>query len=330
MEDAHFAVESLNQEDWADTAAFGVLDGHGGREVAYFCEAKLPTKISSSDRANPRKALIVAFEHMDELLCSAEMQELLHSFTGDTRNDSNALPFVGADRVGCAAVVCLVQPEYLIVANAGDSRAVLARSGVAVPLSEDHKPNLPAERERIHKAGGFVERRQVGSIVQYRINGNLNLSRSIGDLVYKKSASLEASSQMISSTPDVMTVRRQESDEFLIVACDGVWEVMSSQEAVDFVNARLHKHTQHGLPLSFIMEELLDHCLSPNLEETEGLGGDNMTAMVVLLQSGAEEVASFGQLAATAPRWQQTETTIDDRMLLPSGLLCSCSVSSKQ
>jgi len=330
MEDAHFALESLNEEDWADTAAFGVLDGHGGREVAYFCEATLPAKISNGARASPGRTLIAAFEGMDELLCTAETQELLHSFTGDTRKDSNAPPLVGADRVGCTAVVCLVQPEYLIVANAGDSRAVLARSGVAVPLSEDHKPNLPAERERIHKAGGFIERQQVGSIVQYRINGNLNLSRSIGDLGYKKNSNLAPSAQMVSSTPDVITVCREENDEFIVIACDGVWEVMSSQEAVDFIAVRLHKHFDHGLPLSSIMEELLDHCLSPDLAETQGLGGDNMTAMVILLQDRAKQLANFGQLIS-ASKWhtETTETTIDDRMLLPSGL-CSCSAGSVQ
>merc|ERR1712050_323260 len=94
------------------------------------------------------------------------------------------------DFSGCTCVVCLVREDSYIVANAGDSRAVLSRNGRAVPLSEDHKPNMPGEHDRIVRAGGHVVRMEYGPIVQYRVNGNLNLSRSIGDLNYKKHTQL--------------------------------------------------------------------------------------------------------------------------------------------
>ncbi|CAE8661785.1 unnamed protein product, partial [Polarella glacialis] len=286
MEDAHFALESLDDKGWADTAAFGVMDGHGGREVAFFCAQFLPSEIARGSSADVPTTLVRAFHRMDELLLQSDQQDLLRSFTGDSRDGGSGPPLADPNRVGCTAVVCLVRPDVIIVGNAGDSRAVLSRRGLAVPLSEDHKPNLPGERERIRKAGGSIERQEFGPIVQYRVNGNLNLSRSIGDLNYKKNPSLQASEQTICSTPDVSTFLRQDEDEFLLIACDGIWEILSSQDAVDFVNARLPKHLESGQPLSWILEDLLDHCLSPDLNATSGLGGDNMTAMLVLLEKG--------------------------------------------
>ena len=164
----------------------------------------------------------------------------------------------------------------------GDSRAVLSRFGQAVPLSEDHKPNLPQERARIERAGGFVEQQHNGPISTFRINGNLNLSRSIGDLDYKCNEKLAPCEQIISSTPDIIEYARQEGDEFLLLASDGVWDRIDNQEAVDFVRERLAMGEAH-VPLSRIMEELLDECFSPDLAQSGGLGGDNMTAILVLL-----------------------------------------------
>ena len=81
-------------------------------------------------------------------------------------------------QAGCTSVVALLVNNELLVANAGDSRAVLCRGGTAIALSEDHKPLQDRELDRIRRAGGFVTE-------QGRVNGNLNLSRSIGDLKYK-------------------------------------------------------------------------------------------------------------------------------------------------
>lgn len=84
---------------------------------------------------------------------------------------------------GCTANILLVVNQLLICANAGDSRCVLGEGGRAVPLSTDHKPNLKKERERIYKAGSTVN-------VEGRIDGNLNLSRAIGDIAHKKNTKL--------------------------------------------------------------------------------------------------------------------------------------------
>mmetsp|Transcript_68045 Transcript_68045/g.127082 ORF Transcript_68045/g.127082 Transcript_68045/m.127082 type:complete len:364 (+) Transcript_68045:56-1147(+) len=291
MEDAHIAIGSLSglqSHGWEQTALFGVLDGHGGEHVARFCERHLPDEIAKGPYQDPEAALVSAFHRMDEMLFDPGNLEELRTFS----NSPVAVKswFAHPDTIGCTAVVCCVQPDKIIVANVGDSRAVLCRNGQALELSEDHKPNLPRERARIGKAGATIEVQQVGPITQYRINGNLNLSRSLGDLAYKQNPDLSPSEQIISPTPDVRIIDRRQGDSFLVLACDGVWDVMSSQEVVDFIKQRLggrrltmqELQDDPSLKLSNILEELLDRCLSPDLQETWGLGGDNMTIVLVI------------------------------------------------
>jgi len=85
---------------------------------------------------------------------------------------------------GCTAITVFIKDGMIFCANAGDSRCVAAISGKAVPLSTDHKPTLSREKQRVNKAGFSVNG-------EGRIDGNLNLSRSIGDLRYKKNKKLK-------------------------------------------------------------------------------------------------------------------------------------------
>jgi len=145
---------------------------------------------------------------------------------------------------GCTANFALLDHATgrLFVANAGDSRAVLCRDGRAVALSTDHKPTDAAERSRVESAGGFVS--AVG-----RINNNLNLSRSIGDLKYKQVKDRGPHEQLVTAEPDIFCqMLDSEHDEFLVMACDGVWDVMSNQGICEFVRERLTKFDQEGCP----------------------------------------------------------------------------------
>lgn len=188
---------------------------------------------------------------------------------------------------GCTAVVALVTKEKIFVANAGDSRAILSRNGVAVDLSVDHKPEDPAELKRIQNAGGKVIR-------DGRVNGGLNLSRALGDHCYKKSADLDAREQMITALPDVVTENIDRSvDEFIVLACDGIWNSMTSQEVVDFVRPLIQK----GETLSSICEKLFDACLAPDTMG-DGTGCDNMTCVIVRLNSPSDTPSSKRPLPA--------------------------------
>jgi serine/threonine protein phosphatase PrpC len=133
---------------------------------------------------------------------------------------------------GCTAIVACVHGGVLHVANAGDSRGVLCRGGRAVALSHDHKPQAPTELARIQRAGGWVN--EAG-----RVNGNLNLSRSIGDLRYKRNAELPAAEQAITAAPDVLSIPLEAGDEFFVLACDGIWDCKSNEQVVRFVRNRL-------------------------------------------------------------------------------------------
>ncbi len=181
---------------------------------------------------------------------------------------------------GCTAVCAMVRNGDLIVANAGDSRCVLSRNGQAVALTQDHKPMDPEEYDRIIKAGGFV--------ADGRVNGSLNLSRALGDLEYKQSKDLPPEAQMVTAFPEIRSEKLQSAaDEFLILACDGIWDVLTNQEAVDFVRERLLA----GKTPKQVCEEACDHCLAPDTNGC-GKGCDNMSIVVVVFKES--------QLAAQA------------------------------
>lgn len=132
------------------------------------------------------------------------------------------------DGKGCTAVVVLLLENELFCANAGDSRAVMAVNGRAQDLSEDHKPALEGEKARIEKAGSIIT-------PEGRVDGNLNLSRSIGDLRYKKNKNLKPEEHPVTAYPDVMRIDRNNEQDFIIIACDGIWETKTSQEVIDYV-----------------------------------------------------------------------------------------------
>jgi len=198
---------------------------------------------------------------------------------------------------GTTATVALLVGKELVVANAGDSRCVVSRKdGKCHAMSEDHKPEDPIEESRIKKAGGQVSE-------QGRINGGLNLSRAIGDHNYKKNSSLKMEEQMVTAFPDVTRITLDEHDEFMVLACDGIWNVMENQAVVDFVRQRLYpaKYNLNDEPLSIckICEELFMKCLAPNTQG-DGTGCDNMTCLIV--QFEPDWLKSVDQSEAAAKR----------------------------
>ncbi|XP_066450432.1 protein phosphatase 1G isoform X1 [Eleutherodactylus coqui] len=182
---------------------------------------------------------------------------------------------------GTTAVVALIRGKQLIVANAGDSRCVVSEGGKAVDMSYDHKPEDELELARIKNAGGKVT-------MDGRVNGGLNLSRAIGDHFYKRNRNLPPEEQMISALPDIKVLTLNEEHEFMVIACDGIWNVMSSQEVVDFVQERIGQQDRSGeqVRLSSVVEELLDQCLAPDTSG-DGTGCDNMTCIIVRFQPAA-------------------------------------------
>jgi len=191
--------------------------------------------------------LTETFLKLDELLLSEPGKKELKAIrTEDGVSGSEE------SQAGCTANVALIADKILYVANAGDSRCVLSSKGQAVEMSIDHKPENPEERARIQAAGGFVS--------DNRVNGNLNLSRAIGDLEFKANSRLSATEQLIIAVPEIKKRELTADDEFIVLGCDGIWEVKTNQEIVEFIGKSL-KDTS---TVSKVVEDLLDNLVAPD------------------------------------------------------------------
>ncbi|OEL18041.1 putative protein phosphatase 2C 30 [Dichanthelium oligosanthes] len=217
---------------------FGVFDGHGCSHVATSCgvrmheivaeEATAAAGSSVSDEAARWKDVMEkSYARMDaEAVGSRDT-------AGPAPTCRCEMQLPKCDHVGSTAVVAVVGPRHLVVANCGDSRAVLCSGGAAIPLSADHKPDRPDELERIHAAGGRVIFWDGA-----RVFGMLAMSRAIGDSYLKP---------FVISDPEVRVVERKDGeDEFLILASDGLWDVVSKEVACKVVRACLRHRAPRG------------------------------------------------------------------------------------
>ncbi|KAJ3197250.1 Protein phosphatase 2C 2 [Irineochytrium annulatum] len=161
-----------------------------------------------------------------------------------------------SDPSGCTAVMTLVTDDWMLYCgNAGDSRAILSANGKAFPLSHDHKPLNP---------------------------GNLALSRAIGDFEFKQNQNLPAERQIVTCDPDIIEKKIDlDEDEFMVIACDGIWDCMSNEAVVHFVR----RGVANGLSLEKVAEDVMDKCLASD-SELGGIGCDNMTIVIVAILGG--------------------------------------------
>ncbi|VEL39090.1 unnamed protein product [Protopolystoma xenopodis] len=250
MEDAHVAKTELSGE-FSSWSYFGVFDGHAGCRVSELCADKLLDEFKKMSKLQSQP-----LEH--ELVRNGIVKGFLdfdHYLEAENSNE----------RSGSTAVVAFVTPTHIILGNCGDSRAVLVKNNQPVVVTEDHKPYLPAEQDRISNAGG--------SVVLCRVNGSLAVSRSLGDFEYKQVQGKSAIEQLVSAEPDVTIIERQkDQDQLLILACDGVWDVYSNQELCDYVLQRLSCVAS----LERVSAEILDTSLHKGSR-------DNMSILLVSL-----------------------------------------------
>lgn len=264
MEDSHVHILSLPNDP--GTAFFAVYDGHGGAAMAQYAGKHLHEYITK--RSEYKEGDVVAGIQQGFLELDQAMQ-------------NNAA--LRDEHAGTTVIAILIKDNILYSANAGDSRAVACINGRAVALSRDHKPTLKDERKRIEAAGGFVEYK--------RVNGNLALSRALGDFIFKRNDRKSPQEQIVTAFPEVQQFTVDEDWEFVVLACDGIWDVMTSEEVVQFVRSRLAhtKISSEGVPNPTIhpeeiCEELLNCCLAP--DALMGTGCDNMTVILVCFLHG--------------------------------------------
>ena len=236
MEDAHVCKTDIRLKEHS---FFGVFDGHAGPKVSQYCSEHLLENIleclgkDEATESRLKKAIHDGFLKLDENLKKQPQW-------------AN-----GEDRSGTTAIVVMVSPKKIIWGNCGDSRGLLCRNGKVVFSTQDHKPYNQSERARIEKAGGTV--------MMQRVNGSLAVSRALGDFDYKRANELKPTEQLVSPEPEItIQDRDSSSDEFLLLACDGIFDVMSNEEVVTYVS----HHLKLTDDLAQVCSDLIDTCLN--------------------------------------------------------------------
>lgn len=212
-----------------------MFDGHGGTDAASFVRENI-LRFIVEDAHFPvcvKKAIKSAFLRADSAFANAG------SF------DSSS---------GTTVLTALICGRTMVIANAGDCRAVLGKRGRAIELSNDHKPDSTSERRRIEELGGVV--------YDGYLNGDLSVARAIGDWHMKGP---EGSSCPLTAEPELQEMVLCEEDEFLILGCDGLWDVMSSQRAVTIVRKELLIHNDPARCSRELIREALNRETSDNL-----------------------------------------------------------------
>ncbi len=208
-------------ENCAPIDFFVVCDGHGGSEVSKFVAPRLERFFMNPKLVYPLPNNIIykIYNNIQKLLINH--------------------PKKIANNCGCTAIVVIRYADadnkkHIQVINIGDCRAVLSRKGLAIPLSKDHKPIWPDEKKRIdsvNNKNGTNEKIHYDS-GDWRI-GDLSVSRSFGDL---------DNTPFVSHIPDSYCHQLGQDDEFIIIACDGLWDVLQNHEAVNFVRDHLNNN----------------------------------------------------------------------------------------
>ncbi|KAM3350529.1 hypothetical protein ACQJBY_022948 [Aegilops geniculata] len=264
---------------------FGVYDGHGGSEVANYCRDKIHVVLREVLRAGSGLGELGEVGEVDvkepwEKIFGDCFQKVDDEVSGKASRLSNGRPEpIAADNVGSTAVVAIVCSSHVITANCGDSRVVLCRGKEPIALSVDHKPDRKDERARIEAAGG-----KVIDWNGYRVSGILAMSRSIGDRYLKP---------FLIPKPEVSIVARAKDDDCLILASDGLWDVMSNEDACKVARRQIllwYKNNNDGANSDGGSEPTMNpaakaaaDCLV-RLALSKG-SGDNISVIVIDLKS---------------------------------------------
>ncbi|CAH8323613.1 unnamed protein product [Eruca vesicaria subsp. sativa] len=262
MEDEHICVDDLSSQVGClselpkPSAFYGVFDGHGGSEAATYVKQNA-IRLFFEDDKFPQTSEVnsVYVEDVKSSLRNAFLQADL-ALAEDCSISSSS---------GTTALTALISGRVLMVANAGDCRAVLCRKGRAIEMSHDHTPINLLERRRVEECGGVIE--------DGYLNGELSVTRALGDWDMKRSP--HGSKSPLISEPEIKQITLTEEDEFLVMGCDGIWDVLTSQEAVSIVKRGLNRHDD---PTRCARELVMEALRLSTF--------DNLTAVVVCFVTG--------------------------------------------
>lgn len=266
--------EALNE--LAMTTFAAVFDGHGGDECSNFLVEALPRHIRNQ-MFSDKDALRTAIEssrsargghsEQSEDATSELMRRILK--TAYLRADKEFISPKSAPQSGSTAATVILMGRRLFAANVGDSRVVLCRGGgQCVELTSDHKPSRPDEAARVRAAGGFI--------LHKRVMGELAITRAFGDKSFKMGikAMLEEEAEdanggagndndiardltapLVSSEPEIASMVLSHNDEFLLLACDGLFDVFRSQDAIALARQELIAHRGEPAEVARILSD---------------------------------------------------------------------------
>jgi len=217
----------------------GVFDGHGGISCSNYISSTLPSELQKLTKQS--KASLPSEELIQQVFYSTDQQWLDVAKNKSLEDGSTAL---------CVAL----DGSDLIVANCGDSRAILYQGGRIIPLTRDHIPEDNEEKQRINKLGG--------SVIGGRLQGKLGVSRAFGNYEFKEA-------KYLVSDPEIKEVTLESDAQFLVLGCDGLYEKFSNDEIVCFIKNKIS-----AKPLEEVIQELVDEALDRGTE-------DNITVIVV-------------------------------------------------
>lgn len=253
MEDEHVALVEN------DVAFFGVYDGHGGRQCAEYVRDHLHhTILQHPDvRVAPSRAITDAFAHIERNFLS--LNDDAHS------------------SAGCVCAAALIQGDLLTVGNVGDCEVVLARAGAPMLLTVKHNPSCnAAEATRVTQAGGCIFNRRVGHPYLNPRLCSLAVSRAVGDAGFKLPTYTLGKPSGIIADADTCEVQLTSNDTFLLIACDGLWDMMTYAEAVQLCE----QYMESGFDANTIADKLVCEALHRGTR-------DNITVIFVLLRAEA-------------------------------------------
>jgi len=266
--DEHLAVklvvssEIKSPQSIKKISFFLVCDGHGGIEAANYVKENLFQNIIRQPTfdINLEKAILDGFEKTES------------SFENYVEvNDMDGM-------VGTTVTAALIVDNILCVANLGDSDAVICfKDKVEKLITQTHIPNNDEERKRVESVGGIIVRDRIGN---YRLGHpnwnpnfvNIGVTRAIGDLYFKSRKFLDNKVSGLTAIPTISKWVLTVNDQFLIIASDGFWDVVSHKEANKLVSEKVNLK----MDLNIICEELIQLCFQRNSK-------DNATVMIIRL-----------------------------------------------
>jgi serine/threonine protein phosphatase PrpC len=233
-EDTEAIIINLENENdqLAQINFFGLFDGHGGNFVSLFLQKNLIKFFVNKKMEYPVKddTVIKIYQYLNQTLDEKYKKQSLH--TGSTA--LVVLEYYGSNNL-----------KNLLVLNSGDCRAVLCKDNIAMPLTADHKPNWPYEKARIESLGGKIK----FDGYDWRIL-DLSVCRAFGDFDNK----------YVTNLPDMYKYVISKFDKFIILACDGLWDVLTNQEVIHFILEECYDKTYKKRKIvNFNIAEKLAH-----------------------------------------------------------------------